>query len=241
MPDARVVRVDNLFNPLLPLTDPDRLVARGLAQDRLQRRRRGLSRVARLGRRGAAWSRDHDRVVLRQGGSKSGIAALSDGYQSMLVLALGHDAHRARPSGAALPWLKESCSSTNSARTCIRGGGCGWSPALRGADAAGAVHRHDPRPVVPARRTRRGGRRRPAKRSGDVVAIADLPPVAGMRVDQLLTSEHFGLGSTDDPELDGLWSEYYRLEGRRVTRPRSATSTRYAQARPARTARNHRA
>ena len=52
-----------------------------------------------------------------------------------------------------------------------------------------------------------------------VVAIADLPSVQGMRVDQLLTSEHFGLGSTDDPVLTDLWAAYYRLEGLRKPRP----------------------
>ena len=48
---------------------------------------------------------------------------------------------------------------------------------------------------------------------GDVVSLSDLPPVTGMRIDQLLTSEHFGLGSTDDPEVTELWENYYRLMG----------------------------
>jgi len=63
-------------------------------------------------------------------------------------------------------------------------------------------------------------RRNPENR---VVAISDLPPVQGMRVDQLLTSEHFGLGSTDDPVVADLWSEYYRLMAlRRPNRRESA-------------------
>ena len=49
---------------------------------------------------------------------------------------------------------------------------------------------------------------------GDVVAITDLPSVAGLRVDQLLTSEHFGLNSTIDPELDALFAEYYLLKAK---------------------------
>jgi hypothetical protein len=39
----------------------------------------------------------------------------------------------------------------------------------------------------------------------------DLPPVEGMRVDQLLTSEYFGLNSTLDPDLDRDFLEYYQL------------------------------
>ena len=46
---------------------------------------------------------------------------------------------------------------------------------------------------------------------GRVVALTDLPPVEGLRVDQLLTSEHFGLDSTVDPEIDEMFEEYYRL------------------------------
>lgn len=49
---------------------------------------------------------------------------------------------------------------------------------------------------------------------GDVVAVTDLPSVAGLRVDQLLTSEHFGLNSTIDPELDALFAEYYLLKAK---------------------------
>jgi uncharacterized protein (TIGR02646 family) len=45
-----------------------------------------------------------------------------------------------------------------------------------------------------------------------LVAIdQDLPSIEGMRVDQLLTSEYFGLNSTLDPDLDGLFDEYYGL------------------------------
>ncbi len=49
---------------------------------------------------------------------------------------------------------------------------------------------------------------------GGVVAVTDLPSVAGLRVDQLLTSEHFGLNSTIDPELDSLFAEYYLLKAK---------------------------
>ncbi len=52
------------------------------------------------------------------------------------------------------------------------------------------------------------------QRSPDNKLIAvdqDLPPIEGMRVDQLLTSEYFGLNSTLDPDLDDLFREYYEL------------------------------
>ncbi|MFG6084002.1 AAA family ATPase [Paracoccus litorisediminis] len=37
---------------------------------------------------------------------------------------------------------------------------------------------------------------------GGITTLADLPDVSGMRVEQLLTSEYFGLSSTIDPELN---------------------------------------
>ncbi|MEL6715994.1 MAG: hypothetical protein AAFP86_19595, partial [Planctomycetota bacterium] len=38
-----------------------------------------------------------------------------------------------------------------------------------------------------------------------------LPPIAGLRVDQLLTSEHFGLRSTLDPAVEARFAWYYEL------------------------------
>ena len=46
---------------------------------------------------------------------------------------------------------------------------------------------------------------------GRVFNIEALPPVQGLRVDQLLTSEYFGLNSTMDPETEADFNEYYRL------------------------------
>jgi hypothetical protein len=67
------------------------------------------------------------------------------------------------------------------------------------------------------------------RRSSDerVVALADLPPPNSMRVDQLLASEHFGLGSTVDPELEGLFAEYYLLKAKR--RPADREERRLAE------------
>jgi uncharacterized protein (TIGR02646 family) len=44
-----------------------------------------------------------------------------------------------------------------------------------------------------------------------IIIDRDLPPIEGMRVDQLLTSEYFGLNSTLDPDLDAVFQEYYQL------------------------------
>jgi hypothetical protein len=46
---------------------------------------------------------------------------------------------------------------------------------------------------------------------GLAFATTDLPAPTDMRVDQLLTSRYFGLGSTLDPELDAKFDRYYEL------------------------------
>jgi energy-coupling factor transporter ATP-binding protein EcfA2 len=45
----------------------------------------------------------------------------------------------------------------------------------------------------------------------ETFAVTDLPPVAGLSVNQLLTSEHFGLSSTVDPEIEALFKNYQDL------------------------------
>ena len=51
--------------------------------------------------------------------------------------------------------------------------------------------------------------------SGRTYAVTDLPPVSGMPVEQLLASEHFGLHSTIDPDVDAAFTRYYDLKAKR--------------------------
>ncbi len=46
---------------------------------------------------------------------------------------------------------------------------------------------------------------------GQLELLEDVPSPSGLRVDQLLTSELFGLDSTIDPELDQKFQRYYEL------------------------------
>lgn len=48
---------------------------------------------------------------------------------------------------------------------------------------------------------------------GSVFTIEDLPSINGLRVDQLLTSEHFGMSSTIDPGLEEAFVRYQDLLG----------------------------
>jgi hypothetical protein len=46
---------------------------------------------------------------------------------------------------------------------------------------------------------------------GRVFSVPDLPPIEGLRAEQLLTSEYFGLSSTLDPDVEQKFNEFYRL------------------------------
>lgn len=214
--DPRVVRVDNLFDPLLPLTDPTSWLL-SLDGDTFAEVAEGIAGLLALGE-DTELARGRDKVVLRKGRARADIRELSDGYQSMLVLACD-----------VLRTVLEMWEQTALAEgiVLIDELGAHLHPRWR-MQIVTALRRlmprvqfvvttHDPlclRGVVDGEVivVRRNS-------TGDVVTNSDLPPVTGMRVEQLLTSEHFGLGSTDDPELDVLWNEYYKLQGKELTTP----------------------
>ncbi|GGF30273.1 AAA family ATPase [Flavobacterium limi] len=45
----------------------------------------------------------------------------------------------------------------------------------------------------------------------EVIAITELPDPSELRIDQILTSDFFGLNSTIDPETEKLFEEYYQI------------------------------
>lgn len=59
---------------------------------------------------------------------------------------------------------------------------------------------------------------------GRIHDVQDLPPLEGLRVDQLLTSEYFGLSSTLDPEIEDKYQQLYHLRAK--VRPTEADRAR---------------
>lgn len=206
--DDRVVRVDNLFDPVAPLTDPTSWLLT-LDDDTFDDVASGIHEMLALDQ-DAELIRDDDQVLLRQGRTRSDIVTLSDGYQSMVVMAC--DILRSTMRLWTQSALAEGI-------VLIDEIGAHLHPRWRLRIVTAMrnlmpriqfiVTTHDPLclrgivdgEVVVMRRNSQG----------DVVSLSDLPPVTGMRIEQLLTSEHFGLGSTDDPEVAELWESYYRL------------------------------
>jgi uncharacterized protein (TIGR02646 family) len=211
-PDRAGAWVDNLFDPFRPLTDPTAWLL-SLPESVFTDVAAGLADLLAL-EDSAEIEADRRRKVVRinQQSSVAELTELSDGYQSMLVLAC--DVLRTVLTRWDQVGLAEGI-------VLIDELGAHLHPRWRMRIVTALrtlmprvqfiVSTHDPlclRGLLDGEVTviRRNA-------EADVIAITDLPSVQGMRVDQLLTSEHFGLGSTDDPELDDLWAQYYQLQG----------------------------
>lgn len=211
-------RLDNLFNPFVPLLDVTPWL-RSLTEERFDAVASGLRELLDL--------RD-DEVIVRTGpdgpgievrgaGTPLGLEELSDGYQSVLALACDVMAVMLErwsavevaegivlldEIGAHLHprWQMRIIDSLRRVFPRVQFIATTHNPlCLRGLEQ-GEV-------VVLRRRSSTGA----MDDQGLVWAQTDLPSVRGLRVDQLLTSEHFGLSSTIDPALEAAFQEYYAL------------------------------
>jgi uncharacterized protein (TIGR02646 family) len=216
------IRARNLFNPFVPLTDALSSLEVLHRTDPVGFKRAEHAVLAMLDRtEGDSLDvDDDDRVVIRPADPDARpmrLDALSDGYQSMLAIA-GEICEITAPwsqipdaegvvivdeIGAHLHprWKMRVVESMRRAfprmqflasthdPLCLRGLGQGEILVLQEDD------------------------------DGDLIALDDLPGTEDMRVDQLLTSKLFGLGSTLDPALEADLSEYYSLLGRRQLTP----------------------
>ncbi len=220
VPPQGPVRAANLFNPSARLVDVEDWLGRldpnlfGPAV-RLLKELLPLGQKDRLETEDDPTSSGRRRVFVRMFGDDVSPGELSDGYQSVVALA-------ADVLSVLLPVWKDRVDMAegivlideidahlhptwrmrmvNTLRACF--------PHVQFITTT-----HDPLclkglragEVVVLRRTRRGR----------VTAVEDLPSPEGMSVDQLLTSEHFGLGSTVEPEVEKIFRSYYALLARK--------------------------
>jgi hypothetical protein len=207
------IRLENMFDPFRPLIDANwwlgqldkksfDFVARSL-KDVL-----GLPRSARLIRVRRSGSPG---VQLKLFGADLGLDELSDGYQSVLgltcdIIAGLHASSRGALEAAEGVVVIDELGSHLHPRWRMR-----VVESLRRAfrRVQFIVSTHDPLclrglengEAIVLRRTNRGR----------IYPVPDLPPVKGLRVEQLLMSEYFGLDSTMDPEIEAKIRERYRL------------------------------
>jgi ABC-type sulfate/molybdate transport systems ATPase subunit len=207
-------RVENLFDPFIPIGDATAWLL-GLPDDRFDDVALGLRQLLMLGpEERLIRDRRNGRVLAEQAGTRVRLEHLSAGYQS--VIALATDVMKVvlelwdTPAVAEGVVIVDELGAHLHPRWRMR-----IVEALRGIfpRVQFLASTHDPlclRGLADGEVVvlRHGS-------DGNVVVLDDLPPATSMRIDQLLASEHFGLGSTVDPELDGLFAEYYLLKAKR--------------------------
>ncbi len=209
--DSDFAKLENLFDPFVPLIDARRWML-GLPQDRFDYTARALKTLLDLRDRDVLIREDGE-VWLKSHRSKVPLERLSDGYQSIIaltadildvVLELWDSPELAE--GVVLvdeiathlhpTWKLRIVSTLRQFLPRMQFIATTHDPlSLRGlADGEVVVMRRDAR--------------------GRSMAITDLPSVAGLRADQLLTSEFFGLSSTLDPAYQRLFEKTYALRRR---------------------------
>lgn len=207
----RHAKIDNLFDPFLPLTDPEQWLA-GLNPHRLSNVNGVLQRLLPPEQRLELVRDDTGQglKVLIAGDPERRICELSDGYQSMLGIAVDimqvmFLAYESMESAQGVVLIDELGNHFHPAwrLRCVS--------ALRTAfpRVQFIFSTHDPLCLRGLVEGEVAVLRR--NRLRQIYALEDLPPVHKLRVEQLLSSEHFGLSSTLDPLLEETIKEYENL------------------------------
>lgn len=203
-------KIDNLFDPFLPITDPSDWL-KSLDPERLDEVNQVLIKLM---------PKDHQvQVMVSADGSLSlsvgGVEGrqlyeLSDGYQCMIGMAV--DIMQVLSlSGAALESAEGIVLIDELGNHFHPAWRLRCLPALREAFPGAQIiySTHDPLCLRGLKDGEVAVLRR--DRLNHIYALENLPAVSKLRVDQLLTSEHFGLSSTLDPELETKVEAYQEL------------------------------
>ncbi len=207
-------KIENLFDPFLPLSDAQAWLASPQARAHWDDARQTLATLLPaddVGDFGEAPRRGRQALLVQKGRPPRLLRELSDGYQSMLGLAadileivysLGWESARSAQGVVLIDelgnhlhpsWRMRVVGALRNAFPQVQFIYSTHDPlCLRGlAQGEVAVLRLNPRQQVQA--------------------LEDLPSIEGLRVDQLLTSEHFGMDSTLDPATETAMKRYREL------------------------------
>jgi hypothetical protein len=209
-PGKAHAKIDNLFDPFLPITDPSDWLKR-LDRERLEEVNEMLQKLM---------PKDHQvKVVVTPDGIMSldvgGIPErqlheLSDGYQCMIGMAV--DIMRVlSQSGAALDSAEGIVLIDELGNHFHPAWRLQCLPALRETFPGAQIiySTHDPLCLRGLKEGEVAVLRR--DKLNHIYALENLPAVSKLRVEQLLTSEHFGMRSTVDPELETKIQDYEEL------------------------------
>jgi len=214
-------RVDNLFDPFVPLVNAKSWLLE-LDEAKFEYTNRAFKELVELGK-GEGLVRKEGQLWVKSHRVEVPVESLSDGYQTILALAadilsvvLGPRMWTTPEDAEGVVLLDEIGShlhptwkmrfvpslrkflpgmqfiATTQEPLCLRG--------IQGGEVV--VMQHD--------------------EGHQIIALSDLPSPADFRVDQLLTSEFFGLHTTSDPEVEQLFTAYYTLLAKAKLSPREA-------------------
>jgi uncharacterized protein (TIGR02646 family) len=216
---GRHARVQNLFDPFAMLSNPTTFF-RGLPDSRRDAAARAAKSLLNLADDVRIVRASGDRMQIVKKGGRESFDDLSDGYRSMLalasdIMAVMFDQWEDMKTAEGIVLLDELENHLHPT----------WK--MRVVSSLRSVFprvqfittTHDPLCL----RGLQNGEVAVLQRADDGSVFArvdDLPAVAGLRVDQLLTSEHFGLASTTDPATEELFRQYYAL----IAKPKLSVS-----------------
>ena len=224
--DEAAARIGNLFDPFMPMTDVSKWL-KGLSSVQFDEAAAVLKELLAIDPSFnlVQPSTKSGPVLARSGkGHPQLFSSLSDGYQSMLGLAadLIHSMHQlgfeSMRSAQAVVLIDELGNHLHPS----------WRmrvvKSLRQAfpQVQFIFSTHDPLCLKGLLDGEVVALRKDAK--GKVYALEKLPSVQGLRVDQLLTSDHFGLESAIDPETDDAVRRYLELSRKSAPRTKDEDS-----------------
>lgn len=208
------IHTGNLFNPYYSLTSPKQWLE-SLSDDNFNYSARILKNILALKYDDVLIRADTGQVIVTVNNEFTDFASFSDGLKSTSALVadlssfLQTDKSRSLESEQAIVLLDEIGANLHPR----------WKMLIVGALRASYPKvqfistTHDPLCL----RGLTDGEAFVLKRNHNnlVRAVEDLPSVSALRVDQLLTSEYFGLNSTYDVDIESKFNEYYLLLSRR--------------------------
>lgn len=205
-------KIDNLFDPFLPITNPSEWL-KSIDPQRLEEVNEVLLRLMPKDHRVQVIVAADGSLTLNVGGTEGRqLHELSDGYQCMIGMAVDimqvlYQSGAALDSAEGIVLIDELGNHFHPAwrLQCL--------PALREAFPGAQIiySTHDPLCLRGLKEGEVAVLRR--DRLNHIYALENLPIVSKLRVEQLLTSEHFGLRSTVDPELEIKIQTYEELLG----------------------------
>lgn len=204
----RVTRVDNLFDPFVPLSDASLWLTK-LDQTEFDRAAIVIKDLLPIDGR-SELTRSAKKIKFEDGISENVLEDLSDGYQSTIAMtvdileALSHVWPRWDKAEAIV--LLDEVGANLHPRWQMQIVG-DLRKALPGVQFIATTHNplclrglEEGEVAVMVR-----------NESGRIISNIDLPSVSSLRTDQILASQHFGLSSTYDPRYERLFRRYYEL------------------------------